>query len=100
MGENKSNNALGEQFREALTEGLNSGDFRNLNELVGQTVNNAIREANYTFLGGSPEGTERAQNQKEQLKRNWENWKRQHEHFSASWNTRGPAGPPQGAGGA
>ena len=99
MGENKSNNALGEQFREALTEGLNSGDFRNLNELVGQTVNNAIREANYTFLGGSPEGTERAQNQKEQLKRNWENWKRQHEHFSASWNTRGPAGPPQGAGG-
>ena len=58
MGENKSNNALGEQFREALTEGLNSGDFRNLNELVGQTVNNAIREANYTFLGGSPEGTE------------------------------------------
>ena len=99
MGENKGNNALGEQFREALTEGLNSGDFRNLNELVGQTVNNAIREANYTFLGGSPEGTERAQNQKEQLKRNWENWKRQHEHFSASWNTRGPAGPPQGAGG-
>lgn len=104
MGENKGNNALGEQFREALTEGLNSGDFRNLNELVGQTVNNAIREANYTFLGGSPEGTERAQNQKEQLKRNWENWKRQHEHFSASWNTRGPAGaggqpgqrPPQG----
>lgn len=99
MGENRGNNALGEQFREALTEGLNSGDFRNLNELVGQTVNNAIREANYTFLGGSPEGAERAQNQKEQMKRNWENWKRQHEHFSASWNTRGPAGPPQGAGG-
>ncbi len=97
MGENRGNNALGEQFREALTEGLNSGDFRNLNELVGQTVNNAIREANYTFLGGSPEGVERANNQKEQMKQNWENWKRQHEHFSASWSARGPAQtPPQG----
>lgn len=95
MSENMGNNALGEQFRDALTEGLNSGDFRNLNELVGQTVNNAIREANYTFLGGSPEGTERNSSQKEQMKQNWENWKRQHEHFSASWNTRGPAGQQQ-----
>lgn len=102
MNENMGNNALGEQFRDALTEGLNSGDFKNLNELVGQTVNNAIREANYTFLGGSPEGTERINNQKEQMKQNWENWKRQHEHFSASWSTRGQTGqqpgqaPPQG----
>ena len=102
MSENIGNNALGEQFRDALTEGLNSGDFKNLNELVGQTVNNAIREANYTFLGGSPEGTERVNNQKEQMKQNWENWKRQHEHFSASWSTRGQTGqqpgqvPPQG----
>ncbi|MDE6517920.1 MAG: hypothetical protein K2L18_08755, partial [Acetatifactor sp.] len=96
MSENMGNNALGEQFRDALTEGLNSGDFRNLNELVGQTVNNAIREANYTFLGGSPEGTERNNSQKEQMKQNWENWKRQHEHFSASWNTRGSAGRQQG----
>lgn len=94
------NNGLGEQFRDALTEGLNSGDFKNLNELVGQTVSNAIREANYTFLGGSPEGTERVNSQKEQMKQNWENWKRQHEHFSASWNTRGPVGqqPNQGQG--
>ncbi len=102
MSENRGNNTLGEQFRDALTEGLNSGDFKNLNELVGQTVTNAIREANYTFLGGSPEGAERINSQKEQMKQNWENWKRQHEHFSASWSTRGPAGqqpgqvPPQG----
>jgi len=96
MSENMGNNALGEQFRDALTEGLNSGDFKNLNELVGQTVNNAIREANYTFLGGSPEGAERVNSQKEQMKQNWENWKRQHEHFSASWNTRGSAGQQPG----
>ncbi len=59
MSDIMGNGALGEQFRDALAEGLNSGDFKNLNELVGQTVNNAIREANYTFLGGSPEGTDR-----------------------------------------
>ncbi len=96
MSENMGSNTLGEQFRDALSEGLNSGDFKNLNELVGQTVNNAIREANYTFMGGSPEGTERNNRQKEQMRQNWENWKEQHQHFSASWSTRGPAAPPPG----
>lgn len=96
MSENMGSNTLGEQFRDALSEGLNSGDFKNLNELVGQTVNNAIREANYTFMGGSPEGTERNNRQKEQMRQNWENWKKQHQHFSASWSTRGPAAPPPG----
>ena len=87
MSENISNNALGEQFRDALTEGLSSGDFKNLNELVGQTVNNALREANYTFSGGSPEGTDRHNRQKAQMKQNWQNWQEQHENFSASWGT-------------
>lgn len=91
MSENTSNNGLGEQFRDALAEGLNSGDFKNLNELVGQTVNNAIRDANYTFLGGSPEGMERHDRQKEQMKQNWQNWQAQHGNFSGSWSTRGPA---------
>lgn len=102
MSENTGNNGLGEQFRDALAEGLNSGDFKNLNELVGQTVNNAIRDANYTFLGGSPEGTKRHERQKEQMKQNWQNWQAQHGNFSGSWSTRGPVRqhprqePPQG----
>lgn len=101
MGENTDNSTLGEQFREALAEGLGSGDFKNLNELVGQTVNNALREANYTFLGGSPEGTARNERQKERMKQNWQNWQQQHGNFSASWSARRPAGqsarqvPPQ-----
>ncbi len=94
MSDIMGNGALGEQFRDALAEGLNSGDFKNLNELVGQTVNNAIREANYTFLGGSPEGTDRHNRQKEQMKQNWQNWQEQHGNFSASWNTRRPTGQP------
>lgn len=56
MNENTSNAGLSEQFREALTEGLNSGDFKNLNELVGQTVSNALNEANYTFSGEARRG--------------------------------------------
>lgn len=96
MSENMENNTLGEQFLDAVTEGISTLDFEKLNDLVGQTVNNALREANYTFRGGSPEGTERNKSQKEQMKRNWENWKRQHEHFSASWSTRGPAGQQPG----
>lgn len=104
MSENIGNNALGEQFRDALAQGLSSGDFKNLNELVGETVNNALREANYTFLGGSPEGTDRNNRQKEQMRQNWQSWQQQHGNFSASWSTRGPARqqprqavPPQGA---
>jgi hypothetical protein len=35
----------GEQIKDALTEALNSGDFKELNTLVAQTVTNALNEA-------------------------------------------------------
>lgn len=92
MSENISNTGLSEQFRQALTEGLNSGDFKNLNELVGQTVSNALNEANYTFSGGSQAGNDRHNQQKAQMKQNWQNWQEQHENFSASWGTSGRPG--------
>lgn len=94
MSDNISNNSLGEQFRDALTEGLDSGNFKNLNELVVQTVSNALREANYTFSGGSPEGTDRHNRQMEQMRQNWQNWQEQHSNFSASWSTTRKAGQP------
>lgn len=87
MSENENNSALGDQFREALSEGLASGDFKNLNDLVGQTVNNALRGTDYTFSGGSAEGTARHNRQKEKMKQNWQDWLEQHESFSASWST-------------
>lgn len=97
MSEN--NNALGEQIREALSEGLASGDFKDLNDLLSQTVNNALLEAgqqvknvtDYTFPEGSAEGKARHDRQKEQMKQNWQNWMEQHDSFSASWSTtKGP----------
>ncbi|MBO5282670.1 MAG: 5-bromo-4-chloroindolyl phosphate hydrolysis family protein [Lachnospiraceae bacterium] len=112
MSENENNSALGDQIREALSEGLASGDFKNLNDLVGQTVNNALREAgesvrnatDYTFSGGSAEGNARHNRQKEKMKQNWQDWKEQHESFSASWSTTGnreaqSRQPGNGAGG-
>lgn len=95
MSDNISNNSLGEQFRDALKEGLDSHDFKNLNELVVQTVSNALREANYTFSGGSPEGTDRHNRQMEQMRQNWQNWQEQHSNFSASWSTTRRAGQPR-----
>lgn len=92
MNENMSNAGLSEQFREALTEGLNSGDFKNLNELVGQTVSNALNEANYTFSGGNQAGNDRHNRQKAQMRQNWQNWQEQHDNFSASWSTQGRPG--------
>ncbi len=97
MSENENNSALGDQIREALSEGLASGDFKNLNDLVGQTVNNALREAGEqvknatedTFSGGSAEGNARYNRQKEKMKQNWQDWREQHESFSASWSTTG-----------
>lgn len=93
--QNENNSALGDQIRDALSEGLASGDFKNLNDLVSQTVSNALREAgeqvknatDYTFSGGSAEGTARYNRQKEKMKQNWQDWMEQHESFSASWST-------------
>ncbi len=44
---NNSNNQfnLGEQFRDAVQDALNTGDFRKLNHLVSDTVTDAISEA-------------------------------------------------------
>lgn len=97
--QNENNSALGDQIRDALSEGLASGDFKNLNDLVSQTVSNALREAgesvkitkDYTFSGGSTEGTARHNRHKEQMKQNWQDWMEQHESFSTSWSTtKGP----------
>lgn len=44
MSENRNWNGTGEQIKNALSEALQSGDFKNLNDLVSQTVTDAINE--------------------------------------------------------
>lgn len=41
------NNNLGEKFKETIAEAVKTGDFRALNVLVSDTVNNALREADF-----------------------------------------------------
>lgn len=44
MSESRNWNGTGEQMKSALSEALQSGDFKNLNDLVSQTVADAINE--------------------------------------------------------
>lgn len=45
MSENRNWNGIGEEIKSALSEALQSGDFKNLNDLVSQTVTEAINES-------------------------------------------------------
>lgn len=44
MSENQNWNNMGEQFKGVLSDALRTGDFRNLNDLVNQTVSNTLNE--------------------------------------------------------
>ena len=44
MSNNHHSGNIGEQMKDALTEALRSGDFKNLNEIVSQTVINTVND--------------------------------------------------------
>lgn len=44
MSDSRNWNGTGEQMKNALSEALQSGDFKGLNDLVSQTVADAINE--------------------------------------------------------
>lgn len=44
MSDSRNWSTTGEQMKNALTEALQSGDFKNLNDLVSQTVTDAVNE--------------------------------------------------------
>lgn len=44
MNDYQNSNSTGEQMKDALAEALRSGDFKNLNDLVSQTVTNTVNE--------------------------------------------------------
>ena len=54
MSESRNWNSTGEQIKGALAEALQSGDFKNLNDLVSQTVTDALNEVGkHVSLGGA-----------------------------------------------
>lgn len=53
MSENRNWSSTGEQIKGALSEALQTGDFKNLNNLVSQTVTDAISDVGkHVSLGG------------------------------------------------
>ena len=55
MSESRNWSATGEQMKNALSEALQSGNFKNLNDLVSQTVTDAVNEVgkHISFTGNT-----------------------------------------------
>lgn len=56
MGNNQNWTNTGEQIKNALADALNTGDFKNLNNVVAQSVTTALNEAGINMnnpIGGS-----------------------------------------------
>ena len=72
MSETQNNN-LGEKFKETIAEAMKTGDFHALNTLVTDTVNDALREADFQ-ANLSREATEK---KVWNSQRNWQDKKRE-----------------------
>lgn len=58
MSDNQNPSGIGEQMKDALTEALRSGDFKNLNVLVSQTVINTVNEVKRQINPRTDQGAE------------------------------------------
>lgn len=52
MSEDQRQNHVGEQIKDALADALQSGDFKDLNDLVTQTVTDTLNEVGRQFMDG------------------------------------------------
>ena len=68
-------NNLGEKFKETIAEAMKTGDFHALNTLVTDTVNDALREADFQ-ANLSREATEK---KVWNSQRSWQDKKREEE---------------------
>ena len=70
------NNNLGEKFKETIAEAMKTGDFHALNTLVTDTVNDALREADFQ-ANLSREAREATEKKVWNSQRNWQDKKRE-----------------------
>lgn len=72
MNGNQKQNNIGEQIKDALTDALQSGDFKNLNDLVSQTVTDTLNEVGKRIIKevGSPEDSSGRKQQTGEKKKN------------------------------
>ena len=81
MSDNQSWNSTGEQIRDALSEALRSGDFKDLNDLVSQTVTNTLNEVGKHIIPGSGETNDE---QEKQIKQRQERLRQKREQLRQS----------------
>lgn len=62
MSNNHHSGNIGEQMKDALTEALRSGDFKNLNEIVSQTVINTVNDVKRQITPDSGKNNGNGQN--------------------------------------
>ena len=77
MSETQKNN-LGEKFKESIAEAMKTGDFHALNTLVTDTVNDALREADFQ-ANLSREAREATEKKAWNSQRSWQDKKREEE---------------------
>ena len=75
MNETQNNN-LGEKFKKTIAEAMKTGDFHALNTLVTDTVNDALREADFQ-ANLSREAREATEKKVWNSQRNWQDKKRE-----------------------
>lgn len=78
--------SLGEQIRDAVQEGIVTGDFKNLNRLVNDSVSIALHEAKQRTGFEMKSGRETYQKQMQQMKDSWKYWSEQHEGNSNAYS--------------
>ena len=74
MSDNQNWNTFGKQMEGALADALKTGDFKNLNRLVSQTMASAVSEAGkpFTPYSGSQAGNSAASARAEAFEVCWE----------------------------
>lgn len=81
MNDNQNWSNTGEQFKGALSEALQTGDFKDLNRLVSQTVTSAINEVGKHISTGNgslrPNGQNYSQNNTSNAQANASTWQAQ-----------------------
>ena len=87
MNGNQNQNNMGEQIKDALADALQSGDFKNLNNLVSQTVTDTLNEVGKQIVQGAvspqdiPIWKQRAEaREKKRQEKIQKDWQKQMQH--------------------
>lgn len=95
MNGNQDQNHIGEQIKDALSDALQSGDFKMLNDLVAQTVTDTLNEVGKQISKNvvPPEDISRWRQKAEERKRQEENQKKQQEERRPQEQSAGQPNP-------